>query len=707
MHDMVRDVALLIASKNDHIRTLSYVKSLNEEWEEDRLSGELNLEKFHITIGCKRERVRNYDGIIKINYFRLLELKVESESCLDDWITILLKRSEEVYLEGSVCSKVLQSELLDANSFLPLRNLWIFYNSEFQHFIHEKNKPLRKCLSKLEFLYLKNLENLESVIHGYNHGESPFNNLKNVIVWNCNKLKTLFLNCMLDDVSNLEEIEINYCKKMEVMITVKENEKATNHIEFTHLKSLCLWTLPRLQKFCSKIEKFGQLGEDNSKNLKTSTISNTINIDESFFSEEVSLPNLEKLKIWCIENLKMIWSYNILIPNSFSKLKEIDIYSCNNLQKVLFSPNMMRILTCLKVLRIEDCKLLEGIFEVQEPISFAEASRIVLQNLSELKLYKLPNLEYVWSKNPCELLSLVNIKSLTIDECPRLRREYSVKILKQLETLSIDIKQLMEVIGKKKLADYNRFESKQLETSSSKVEVLPLGDGSELFPKLKTLKLYGFVEDNSTHLPMEIVQTLYQFEKFELEGAFIEEIFPSNILIPVKKHYYARRSKTSQRSWVLSKLPKLRHLGSECSQKNNDSVLQDLTSLSISECGGLSSLVSSSVSFTNLTFIKFNKCDGLTHLLNPSIASTLVQLKQLRIEECKRMSCIIEGGSAEEDGNDEIINDDAEESKEMMEETDTSIIIREYWDSRLPNLFGEQTLEDSPFEHSSSNKVEE
>ncbi|KAL0552590.1 hypothetical protein IC582_011708 [Cucumis melo] len=42
-----------------------------------------------------------------------------------------------------------------------------------------------------------------------------------------------------------------------------------------------------------------------------------------------------------------------------------------------------------------------------------------------------------------------------------------------------------------------------------------------------------------------------------------------------------------------------------------------------------------------------------------------------------------------------------------MEETDTSIIIREYWDSRLPNLFGEQTLEDSPFEHSSSNKVEE
>ena len=39
MHDMVRDVALLIASKNEHVRTLSYVKRSNEEWEEDKLLG--------------------------------------------------------------------------------------------------------------------------------------------------------------------------------------------------------------------------------------------------------------------------------------------------------------------------------------------------------------------------------------------------------------------------------------------------------------------------------------------------------------------------------------------------------------------------------------------------------------------------------------------------------------------------------------------
>lgn len=137
--------------------------------------------------------------------------------------------------------------------------------------------------------------------------------------------------------------------------------------------------------------------------------------------------------------------------------------------------------------------------------------------------------------------------------------------------------------------------------------------------------------------------------EFELEGAFIEEIFPMDMLIPMRKQY--ARSKISRRL-VLSKLPKLRHLWSECSQKNT-SIFQDLDSLCISKCGALSSLVSSLVSFTNLRHLEVGNCDRLTHLLNPSVARTLVGLEYLRLEGCKRMSTVIEGGA--EDGNDEIV----------------------------------------------------
>lgn len=240
----------------------------------------LNLEKFDISVGRATENMYYLR-----NGNRTLGLKMESRSCLDDWIKMLLKRSEEVHLEGSICSKALHSELLDANDFLHLKRLHLYRSLEINHFIHEKNKPLRKCLSKLEELYLYHLVNLESIIHGY-AGESPFNKLRNVTVWGSNKLKTLFFNCTLDDVLNLEKIHISLCEKMEVMITVMENEEATNHIEFTHLKSLSLTRLPLLQKFCSKIEKLGQLRRDNSENPETNTISN--DIGGSFFSEQVS-----------------------------------------------------------------------------------------------------------------------------------------------------------------------------------------------------------------------------------------------------------------------------------------------------------------------------------------------------------------------------------------------------------------------------------
>uniref|UniRef100_A0A9I9EB51 Disease resistance protein At4g27190-like leucine-rich repeats domain-containing protein n=1 Tax=Cucumis melo TaxID=3656 RepID=A0A9I9EB51_CUCME len=87
----------------------------------------------------------------------------------------------------------------------------------------------------------------------------------------------------------------------------------------------------------------------------------------------------------------------------------------------------------------------------------------------------------------------------------------------------------------------------------------------------------------------------------------------------------------------------------------NPKILQHLTDVSISECGGLSSLVSSLVCFTKLKHLHVNKCHRLTHLLNPLVATTLVQLEGLTVEECKRMSSVIEEGSTEEDGNDEIV----------------------------------------------------
>ncbi|KAL4029052.1 hypothetical protein IC575_012273 [Cucumis melo] len=696
------------------------------------LVGKLKLQKFNIRIGCQSKLKYTFAYQNKNRIKNFIGIKMESGRCLDDWIKNLLKRSDNVLLEGSVCSKVLHSELVGANNFVSLPNLekLEIVNAKSLKMIWSNNVPILNSFSKLE----------------------------EIKIYSCNNLqKVLFPPNMMDILTCLKVLEIKNCDLLEGIfeaqepISVVESNNLPILNSFSKLEEIRIWSCNNLQKVLFPSNMMGIL-----PCLKVLDIRGCELLEGIF---EVQEP------------ISVVESNSVPILNSFSKLEKIRIWSCNNLQKILFPSNMMGILTCLKVLEIRDCELLEGIFEVQEPISVVEASPIVLQNLIRLELYNLPNLEYVWSKNPCELLSLENIKSLTIEECPRLRREYSVKILKPLQYVSIDIKQLMKVIEKEKSADHNMLESKQWETSSSSKDgVLRLGDGSKLFPNLKSLKLYGFVDYNSTHLPMEMLQILFQLKHFELEGAFIEEVFPSNILIP---SYMVLRRLT------LSKLPKLKHLWSEeCSQNNITSVLQHLFSLRISDCGRLSSLtlVSSLVCFTNLKHLRVYKCDGLTHLLNPSVATTLVQLQSLTIEECKRMSSVIEGGSTEEDGNDEMVvfnnlqhlyifncsnltsfycgrciikfpclrqvdiwncsemkvfslgivstprlkyenfylkNDYDDERchpkypKDMLVE-DMNVITREYWednvDTRIPNLFAEQSLEENRSENSSSSK---
>lgn len=183
---------------------------------------------------------------------------------------------------------------------------------------------------------------------------------------------------------------------------------------------------------------------------------------------QVSLPNLEVFSIKGAQNLKMIFN-NALILNSFSKLKSVVIGNCNNLEKV-FPSNIMSRLTCLEVLQVESCNLLEGVFEGPEP-NVTKKSIDLLPNLRELKLSKLPNLQYIWEKDPSELLSFENIKILSIDQCPKLKRGYPIKVLQQLEKLEIDLNGLKEILRKEKSMQMLRLD--EFETSKVNLQHHP------------------------------------------------------------------------------------------------------------------------------------------------------------------------------------------------------------------------------------------
>ncbi|XP_050940938.1 probable disease resistance protein At4g27220 isoform X2 [Cucumis melo] len=413
----------------------------------------LNLEKFDITIGCAPR------GFWSMEISRVLCLKMaETGTDIDNGINMLLKRSEELHLVGSVGARVLPFELKE-NETLHLKKLYIYDNSKFQHFNLEQKNPFQNVWSKLEYLKLSNLENLESIFHCDHVRGSQLNKLKVIKLLGCNKLRSLFYYSILDDLFHLEEIKIIGCAMMR---TIVGNEKATEKIELASLKYLTLMDLPRLHSFFSKIEKHGQSCLDNLQPDKTSR--NT----DSFFNE--------------------------------------------------------------------------------------------------------------------------------LDE------------------------------------------------------IIPFRDGSKLFSRLKHLRLYGSFDYCQTHLPMRIVQILHNIEVFEVRKTFFEEVFPIERSWDNVEEWQNERYKLSRLN--LFELPKLRYLWSGGLQKNS-SIVQNLMELNVLGCGILSMSVPSSMSFRNLTWLTVRKCHKMTYLLNPSVARTLVQLRLLVLGECKRMTTVIVEGVEEE--NDEIL----------------------------------------------------
>ena len=168
---------------------------------------------------------------------------------------------------------------------------------------------------------------------------------------------------------------------------------------------------------------------------------------------------------------------------------------------------------------------------------------------------------------------------------------------------------------------------------------------AQFFCNLKVLRLYC-KNDRSTAFPLAFVQRLYNLKELHIIDFFVEEILPCGLVN--NEGQYARTFECLT-ELKLSKMPKLMHLWKENSQQGRE--LQNLEILTVSECGRLKNLVSSSMYFRNLNTLGVSKCHGLASLATSSAAKSLVQLKELRIYECKRMREIVtnEGDGEAED----------------------------------------------------------
>lgn len=145
----------------------------------------------------------------------------------------------------------------------------------------------------------------------------------------------------------------------------------------------------------------------------------------------MSFPNLKVLSIQRGANFEILWHKNGLVANSFCKLQNIHLDNCNKLRYV-FPSTMMTSLVSLKTLNIESCNLLERIFEIEKP-TFQQNDDTKIVPLTKLELFNLPNLKYVWDKDPDEFLIFPNLNEVDVDKCPQLRNLFPASFIKYLQ----------------------------------------------------------------------------------------------------------------------------------------------------------------------------------------------------------------------------------------------------------------------------------
>lgn len=163
----------------------------------------------------------------------------------------------------------------------------------------------------------------------------------------------------------------------------------------------------------------------------------------------------------------------------------------------------------------------------------------------------------------------------------------------------------------------------------------------DLFVKLKFLRLQHFGY-SFLNLPLNLLQKFPNLEKLALDSCFFKELL---------QHGHGHDPVLSQiRCLELLWLPNIRHVW------NQDSpFFQNLETLEIWNCNGLTNLAPSSATFQNLTTLRVWKCNGLSSLVSSSTAESMHNLATMIIEESDTIEEIVSSDKNNFQSQNEII----------------------------------------------------
>ncbi|KAI8023403.1 Disease resistance protein [Camellia lanceoleosa] len=493
IHDIIRDVAISIASREEHSFMVRCDKALEDWPEKDQL-------KNYVVISLK---LNGMHGLPGLEFPKLQLLNLDCNAGLPSIFSFFFHESmEEVKVQETPDSFYQGMKELRV---LALSDVYGSLPTSLRNLTNLRTLSLFRCrLIDDDASVIGALENLEILRFAY----SRIKELPKEIIGHLAHLKVLdLLNCkveriypgVLSSLSMLQELYIGYSFTRFGEAGTEESKERTTaiiaelaslpnlvalDIDLLNIKSLPRdWVIEKVKKFNIRVDPshaivdwpyyllpnklnlsslhVTDLMDSNLKMLLKSTkilalkqikglkdilsdldkdgFENLTNLSLSYCDDleylinkpdEVKLTSLEKLSVTAMDNLIEIWPDELQ-----AKLREMRVKLCHGFSNILFPSNLIKGMQSLELLEVKQCRSVKVLFDLEGLITREGHPDTLLHSLTNMNLRHLPKLTHVWKDNLPGIQGLQNLTSLLIKGCGSLRYMFSVSLAKLLGKL--------------------------------------------------------------------------------------------------------------------------------------------------------------------------------------------------------------------------------------------------------------------------------
>ncbi|XP_041020821.1 uncharacterized protein LOC121262410 isoform X4 [Juglans microcarpa x Juglans regia] len=520
MHDLVRHVATIIASNDDHNMSVMRGDGGQKAWPDvDSLK---RCEALSIHGG---DHIHKYSNEMECPKLRYFHVQCKGQSMEIPNISFHgMDKLEDIFFQGMEKLEVLSLKNIQLSSLLPLTNLRTLCLDGCKlgdiHWIEELKTLVILSLARSD------ISNLPGEI-------GSLTSLRLLDLNNCFKLRVIPPN-VLSSLVNLEEL---YMRDINVQWEVEGPNNEGKNASLAELKKLShLITLEidikdanNLPKdlFSEKLERYKiRIGDcqhgylifskatfSRKLELKLNMSSFQLNfgikmllkrteylyLDESNSTKSV-LYELDREDFQQLKHLHIQNNCNIMhlpgLRTSFQNLKVLRVDDCEKL-RFIFSSSIARGLSLLEELKITRCKNVGAIFVKEEEDGIEE---VAFPNLTTLHLGNLPKIKHVWSKDPQTILRFQNLQNIDVWKCASLNSLFPALIgtcLKQLKEIRIKdcgvLEEIVEVEGGEAVERRLVFEFPQVTSlvlkNLSRLECFYKGVHISKWPMLKAMEI--------------------------------------------------------------------------------------------------------------------------------------------------------------------------------------------------------------------------